>query len=282
MPQKPVVQGPAQSPVVVPMVLADMAFKFETRPLRHVGASRILIVAFQPDPVSAEVLEADLQTHTDGLGDVAVPARATSPKYPRAYSGTLGLTRPIYNCATNALDGLRNAPRKYALPSCQAATQPEECPGPSLPIRVCGWGCRFRTAPDAPGFAGRRSGTRHSPPPGTVARQAEGFRTKAGGLPSGFPSLGPAGTRGRAQPVGTAACRLLDGAMHVPILGFHVLVRLLHDLLEDGQLDVAEPLDVDADPAGGVFAQASQEFGVARGAVHQVNRDLAFGQQPIA
>jgi len=60
--------------------------------------------------------------------------------------------------------------------------------------------------------------------------------------------------------------RLLDGSVHGSVLGFHVRIRLLHDLFEDGQLDIAEPLDVNADPAGAVFAQANQKFGAARGA----------------
>jgi hypothetical protein len=40
----------------------------------------------------------------------------------------------------------------------------------------------------------------------------------------------------------------------MPVLGLYVLIRLLHDLLKNRQLDIAEPLYVHTDPARSVLA----------------------------
>ena len=48
----------------------------------------------------------------------------------------------------------------------------------------------------------------------------------------------------------------------MPIVGLHVVVRLLQNLFEDWQLNVAQALGVHTDHTPGVFAQAGQEVGV--------------------
>ena len=61
--------------------------------------------------------------------------------------------------------------------------------------------------------------------------------------------------------------------MHVSALCFQVRVGLFQYFLEDGQLDVLEPLDVDTDSACRMLAQARQQPGVAHRTVHQVDSD---------
>ncbi len=62
----------------------------------------------------------------------------------------------------------------------------------------------------------------------------------------------------------------------MPVLGFYILIRLLHDLFKDWQLYIAKPLNINTDPAGGMFAHESQQFCVAHGPIHQVNGYLTF------
>ena len=67
-------------------------------------------------------------------------------------------------------------------------------------------------------------------------------------------------------------------SVYRPVLGFcfYVPIRLLHDLLKNWQIYITEPLDVETIPRSRMFPQLSQQFRVALGAIHQVNRNLAF------
>ena len=62
----------------------------------------------------------------------------------------------------------------------------------------------------------------------------------------------------------------------MPVLGLYILIRLLHDLFKDWQIYITKPLDINTIPGSSMFTQLSQQFRVARRAVHQVDGNLTF------
>lgn len=64
--------------------------------------------------------------------------------------------------------------------------------------------------------------------------------------------------------------------MHLSILRLHIFIGLGDDSLQNAKINVTEALDVEANPACGVFAQLRQQFRVPHGPLHQVNGDLSL------